>query len=78
MATAAKTPGQSKSARAPKELTPAEVERLALKMEAARQLGLWDKVQAGGFGNLTAAESGRIGGLITKWRRAASPVEGPR
>jgi len=78
MTKAVKTTSPAKAAKAPKELTPWEAERLALKLEAARQLGLWDKVQAGGFGNLTAAESGRIGGLITKWQRAAAnPIGTP-
>ena len=37
-----------------------------LKFEIASELGLADKVINGGWRSLTAKESGRIGGLITK------------
>lgn len=37
-----------------------------LKFEIAAELGLADKVVAGGWRCLTAKESGRIGGLITR------------
>lgn len=40
-----------------------------LKFEIAEELGLADRVRAGGWRSLTAKESGRIGGLITKRRR---------
>lgn len=40
-----------------------------LKFEIAQELGLGDKVIKGGWRSLTAKESGRIGGLITKKRR---------
>ncbi|MCL5115775.1 MAG: alpha/beta-type small acid-soluble spore protein [Firmicutes bacterium] len=51
-----------------REPTPEELENLRLKVEAARALGLWEKVEAEGWGGLTAAESGRIGGLMTRIR----------
>ena len=41
-----------------------------LKYEIAEELGLIDKVLLSGWKSLTAKESGRIGGLITKRRRA--------
>ena len=41
-----------------------------LKYEIARELGLGEKVDAQGWGGLTAAETGRIGGIITTRRRA--------
>jgi len=41
-----------------------------LKYEIAEELGLIDKVLASGWKSLTAKESGRIGGLMTKKRRA--------
>lgn len=53
----------------PKELTPEQRARLQWKTEAAKALGLWDKVAQVGWGGLTAAETGRIGGWITKMRR---------
>ena len=37
-----------------------------MKFEIAKELGLADKVIAGGWRCLTAKESGRIGGLVTK------------
>ncbi len=40
-----------------------------LKYEIAEELGLMDKVLASGWRSLTAKESGRIGGLMTKKRR---------
>ena len=40
-----------------------------LKYEIAEELGLIDKVLASGWKSLTAKESGRIGGLMTKKRR---------
>lgn len=49
----------------PKKLKPEEL----LKYEIATELGLSDKVMAGGWRSLTAKESGRIGGLITKKKR---------
>lgn len=49
----------------PADLSPEE----KLKFEIAEELGLGDKVIKGGWRSLTAKESGRIGGLITKKRR---------
>ncbi len=46
-----------------------------MKFEIAAELGLADKVIAGGWRSLTAKESGRIGGLITKKRREQSVTE---
>lgn len=40
-----------------------------MKFEIATELGLSDKVINGGWRCLTAKESGRIGGLITKRKR---------
>ena len=40
-----------------------------LKFESATELGLADKVIAGGWRSLTAKESGRIGGLMTKKKK---------
>lgn len=49
----------------PHNLKPEEV----LKFEIATELGLSDKVIEGGWRSLSAKESGRIGGLITKRKR---------
>lgn len=40
-----------------------------LKYEIAEELGLLDKVKKGGWRSLSAKETGRIGGLMTKRRR---------
>ena len=40
-----------------------------LRFEIAQELGLGDKVLEKGWRSLTAKESGRIGGLITKRKR---------
>lgn len=41
-----------------------------LKYEIARELGLGDKVNEKGWGGLTTAETGRIGGIITTRKKA--------
>ena len=41
-----------------------------LKYEIAKELGLYDKVIANGWRSLTAKESGRIGGIMTRRRMA--------
>lgn len=63
-------PGRAQRRR--KEPTPEERERRALKLAAAAELGLLDKVQAGGWGGLSAAETGRVGALISRWLRQGS------
>ncbi len=40
-----------------------------MKYEIAEELGLIDKVQKGGWKSLTAKESGKIGGIMTKRKR---------
>ncbi len=40
-----------------------------LKYEIAKELGYLDKVMATGWKSLTAKESGRIGGIMTKKRK---------
>ncbi|MGL4363366.1 MAG: small, acid-soluble spore protein, alpha/beta type [Cellulosilyticaceae bacterium] len=40
-----------------------------LKLEIAEELGLLDKIQEGGWKNLTPKETGRIGGMMTKKKR---------
>lgn len=40
-----------------------------LKYEIAKELGLYDKVLNDGWKSLSAKETGRIGGLITKKKR---------
>ncbi len=40
-----------------------------MKYEIAKELGLLEKVQKYGWGGLTAKETGRIGGLITRRKK---------
>jgi len=40
-----------------------------IKYEIAKELGYLDKVMATGWKSLTAKESGRIGGIMTKKKR---------
>ncbi len=41
-----------------------------LKFEIARELGLGEKVQKFGWKSLSAKETGKIGGLVSKRKRA--------
>ncbi len=41
-----------------------------LKYEIAKELGLYDKVIANGWRSLTAKESGRIGGIMTRRKKS--------
>lgn len=52
-----------------KELTEAELLREQMKYEIAGELGLKDKVDKLGWGGLTAEETGRIGGIMTKRKK---------
>jgi len=61
-------------ARKPKDLTPLDI----LKLEIANELGLAEKVASEGWGNLTAAETGRVGGILHKRLRDRNIVIGPK
>ena len=41
-----------------------------LKLEIAKELGLLEKVQKEGWKSLTSKETGRIGGMLSKRKRA--------
>ncbi|MCL2616704.1 MAG: alpha/beta-type small acid-soluble spore protein [Defluviitaleaceae bacterium] len=43
-----------------------------LKYEIAEELGLMDKVNSLGWKSLTARESGKIGGIMTKRKKQAN------
>lgn len=47
-----------------------------LKYEIAKELGLYDKVIANGWRSLTAKESGRIGGIMTRRKIAEQKQKG--
>ena len=54
----------SKSRKSKMKKTPDDVE--AMKLEIAEELGLLDKVREVGWAGLSAKETGRMGGLLTK------------
>ena len=51
-------------------LTEAEKRDLQMKMEIAEELGLLEKVEQFGWKGLTSRESGRIGGIMGKRKKA--------
>jgi len=55
--------------KANKELSPGEALREKIKYEIAAELGLQDKVDKYGWSGLTAEETGRIGGIMTKRKK---------
>lgn len=52
-----------------KELTPVEQLREKIKYEIAEELGLKEKVDELGWSGLSAEETGRIGGIMTKRKK---------
>lgn len=69
-AAAAKQPRQKK----PKELTPLD----RLKLEIAGELGLAEKIASNGWGELTAVESGRLGGILNRRLKELNFAIGPK
>lgn len=55
-----KSTGKKKKRKKP--LTPID----KFKIEVAKELGLWDKVKQVGWAGLSAAETGQIGGYMTR------------
>ena len=47
----------------------------AWKLEIAEEIGVYDKVLEGGWRVLSAKESGRIGGILSKRKRAREKQE---
>lgn len=52
-----------------RKLTASEKLREKMKYEIAEELGLREKVNSLGWGALTAEETGRIGGIMTKRKK---------
>jgi len=48
-----------------KEKTDEEIMLERLKLEIAEELGLLDKINRGGWGELNGVESGRVGGILS-------------
>ena len=44
------------------------------KYEVAKELGIYDKVLEKGWGSLTAAETGRVGGVLRKRKNSGERV----
>ncbi len=55
-----------------RELTPLEKVREKIKYEIADELGLGEKIDKLGWGGLTAEETGRIGGIMTRRKKELS------
>lgn len=55
-----------------RELTPLEKVREKIKYEIADELGLGEKLDKLGWGGLTAEETGRIGGIMTRRKKELS------
>lgn len=62
--------------KANKELTPEEALREKMKYDIVQELGLVDKVNALGWSSLTAEETGRIGGIMTKRKKELHTEKG--
>ena len=62
---------QSKMKRRPPEWDSA-------KIDLAKELGLWEKVEAEGWGALSAAESGKLGGMLAKKFPGKAPKLPPK
>ena len=60
--------------KATREMTPLD----RLKLEIIAELGLAEKVASEGWGNLTAAETGRLGGILHKRLRDQGVTIGPK
>lgn len=56
----------SKYKKRPEKMTIREQELEKIKLEIAEELGLGDKVKENGWGNLTARETGRVGGVMSR------------
>lgn len=57
-------PGPKKHAKKKAKAVPAEREHL--KMEIAKELGIWEQVEKEGWKSLSNAACGRIGGIMRK------------
>lgn len=53
----------------PEKMTTRELELEQMKIEIADELGLGDKVKEMGWGNMTARDTGRVGGVMSRRMR---------
>jgi hypothetical protein len=54
----------------PEKMTARELELEKMKLEIAQELGLGDKVKTKGWENMTARETGRVGGVMSRRLRS--------
>ncbi|MCR3922450.1 MAG: alpha/beta-type small acid-soluble spore protein [Firmicutes bacterium] len=59
----------------PEKMTPRELEMERMKIEIADELGLGDKVKEQGWENMTARETGKIGGVMSRRLRKENKVK---
>lgn len=52
-------------------------ERDILKMEIAKEIGIWEKVEKEGWQSLTNAECGRVGGIMKRKLQAQKQTTQP-
>ena len=52
-----------------KAQTKEEIEIENMKFEITKELGLYEKVKDGGWGNLTSKETGKIGGILSRRKK---------
>ncbi|BAD41644.1 small acid-soluble spore protein [Symbiobacterium thermophilum IAM 14863] len=69
-----KSPTAKGRQKKPKELTPLD----RLKLEIAQELGLAEKIARSGWAELTAAESGRLGGILNRRLKELKLAIGPK
>lgn len=48
-----------------------------LKLEIAEEIGVYEKIMTSGWRSLSAKESGRMGGLLARRKRAAAEKADP-
>lgn len=56
----------TKYKKSPEKMTPWEKELEKMKFEVAEELGLTDKIKKQGWENLTARETGKVGGMVSQ------------
>lgn len=62
---------KSKKSKKKKELTPKDL----LKMEIAKELGIWEQIEKDGWESLSNEACGRVGGIMSKRLREQKKQE---
>jgi hypothetical protein len=69
-------PSKKKAAAPKKPMEPTPLD--LLKLEIATELGLADKVATAGWAELTAVETGRVGGILNRKLKERGVTIGPK